>query len=332
MMELFLLLFVIQGDTSGEWMQSCYDEFDPNMDYFLPLRGFDPSNQTHVDSVFCRTVLDLYLDQYDLEKLGRNLDWSNYVIQTTTEFLDNYDFYREYGIKDTLEIKPIIGLRDLNPRDMKVVISFDYLDGISIYYYEEIFGVHPLCDPPISYDGVCNLKATLDASPTSITRDSDFITHGPNMPIEEPDSILQDVLDNCSCQESGQDCIEPELRWWNATHYIDNIDCEYLDRYSFGAPPEPEPPTITHTQQQMIEEYCKTGIRHPDMRGIPQCIKNEPICDPGSELINGVCNLVVTDFLTSEDHNGMGGFILIGIPAIIAIIIISVIGYKKYKK
>ena len=33
-----------------------------------------------------------------------------------------------------------------------------------------------------------------------------------------------------------------------------------------------------------------------------------------------------------EDHSGMGGFILIGIPAIIAIIIISVIGYKKSEK
>ena len=113
---------------------------------------------------------------------------------------------------------------------------------------------------------------------------------------------------------------------------LEQID-ELEPKYVKGGPAiEPEPPTISDEQEQMMREYCETGIRHPDMMGIPQCIKNELVCGPRFELVDGICHLVITDFLTSEDHNGMGGFLLIGIPAIIAITIISVIGYKKSKK
>lgn len=35
---------------------------------------------------------------------------------------------------------------------------------------------------------------------------------------------------------------------------------------------EPEPPTLSDEQNQMIRDYCLTGIRHPDMIVIPQCI------------------------------------------------------------
>ena len=69
-------------------------------------------------------------------------------------------------------------------------------------------GILPVCNPNPGYDfGKCK-------------RDGNYL----------PDIPLQDVLDNCSCQESGQACIEPELRWWNATHFIDNIDCKFLDK------------------------------------------------------------------------------------------------------
>ncbi len=42
---------------------------------------------------------------------------------------------------------------------------------------------------------------------------------------------LEKTLENCACQKAGYlPCIEPVLGWWNFTHYIDNIDCKYLDR------------------------------------------------------------------------------------------------------
>jgi hypothetical protein len=55
---------------------------------------------------------------------------------------------------------------------------------------------------------------------------------------------------------------------------------------------ESEPSTMSDEQQQMMQEYCETGIRHPNMMGIPQCIKNELVCGPGSEYIDGVCEIV----------------------------------------
>lgn len=57
-------------------------------------------------------------------------------------------------------------------------------------------------------------------------------------------------------------------------------------------PEEPEPPTISDEQDKMLREYCETGIRHPDMIGIPQCIKNEIVCGPGSELVDGICHVI----------------------------------------
>jgi len=40
---------------------------------------------------------------------------------------------------------------------------------------------------------------------------------------------LQNVLDNCDCQESGQTpCKLPRLSYQNDTHSIDNLDCEWV--------------------------------------------------------------------------------------------------------
>ncbi len=65
---------------------------------------------------------------------------------------------------------------------------------------------------------------------------------------------------------------------------------------------EPEPPTISDEQQEMMREYCQTGIRHPDMIGIPQCIKNELVCGPNSELAGKIC--VVIDGRCEPDIDG----------------------------
>lgn len=45
---------------------------------------------------------------------------------------------------------------------------------------------------------------------------------------QEAQDNLQNVLDNCDCQESNQTpCITPRLAYQNDTHSIDNIDCSW---------------------------------------------------------------------------------------------------------
>jgi len=61
------------------------------------------------------------------------------------------------------------------------------------------------------------------------------------------------------------------------------IEYEELTKFYFSSHydhPELQEPIISDEQRQMMQDYCETGIRHPDMMGIPQCIKDEPICDP----------------------------------------------------
>ena len=131
------------------------------------------------------------------------------------------------------------------------------------YYSENPAYVDPCEEGYGLSDGICTPLEEMnkDLPTCNPNPKHDFGKCKKNM--EEPDNKLQDVLDNCNCQKSGQACIEPEFRWWNATHFIDNIDCEYLDRDAFGAPPpEPEP--------------------EPDIP-IPEN------CGPGTTLQNGIC-------------------------------------------
>ena len=67
---------------------------------------------------------------------------------------------------------------------------------------------------------------------------------------------------------------------------------EYCLTKSAEPIPEPEPSFFSDEQDQMMREYCETGIRHPDMIGIPQCIKNEPGCGPGPMFVDGICHVI----------------------------------------
>jgi|APSaa5957512576_1039674.scaffolds.fasta_scaffold91510_1 hypothetical protein len=72
---------------------------------------------------------------------------------------------------------------------------------------------------------------------------------------------------------------------------------------------------MSYEQQQMMQEYCETGIRHPDMMGIPQCIKNELVCGPGSEYIDGVCEIAAVQIETVGSDGStlpfLGGLVLL---------------------
>ena len=222
---------------------------------------------------------DVDTPKHVLENTGMVFLENDTVMSSSTsvnyEISKTYKVYVENGDTDScttkLTIPPADYIWEPGPEDGN-------------YYSENPIPVNTCEDGYGWYDGVCitleEMNKDLPTCDPNPKHDFGKCKKG-NDP---PDSTLQDVLDNCSCQESGKDCIEPLLRWWNATHFIDNIDCAFLDKVE-GSPTygqaiaeniqEPEP-IISYAQQQMIEEYCKTGIRHPDMMGIPQCIKDEP--------------------------------------------------------
>ena len=128
--------------------------------------------------------------------------------------------------------------------------GYKFSDGLCIAL-EEMNENLPTCNPNPKYDfGKCQKNN------------------------KEPQSKLKDVLANCDCQASGQSCIQPELSWWNNTHFIDNLDCKFLDRID-GSPiyelpidneediaePEFEPaPSINPIASDFRESGNKTSL------------------------------------------------------------------------
>jgi hypothetical protein len=88
-------------------------------------------------NIFCNAVYDLDLNESDVEKLGIHLDWENYAIQSSKDFVDDWGFYQDHAIRDTLLIHPSISMRDSFPPAMKVQISFDYIDESEIKIFDE---------------------------------------------------------------------------------------------------------------------------------------------------------------------------------------------------
>lgn len=166
MMELFLLLIVIQGDTSEEWIQSCNDQFNSEIDFFTPINKYDPNNQEHKDYIFCRIIDELELNEHQVELLGRDIDWYNYANQTAYEFVDGSDFYQKV---DNVTIEPVVSGRDSLPPPMSVVISYDeiYRDLEKSKFYK-IYNVNPRCNPEV-YDTVCHTDV-LSATPKRDTQ------------------------------------------------------------------------------------------------------------------------------------------------------------------
>lgn len=93
-------------------------------------------------NIFCRVVYDLDLNEDDVRKLGIHLDWENYVMQSSKDFIDDWGFYQDHAITDTLLIYPSISMRDSLPPDMKVQISFDYVDESEIKKFDESMNVY----------------------------------------------------------------------------------------------------------------------------------------------------------------------------------------------
>ena len=117
--------------TPAELLEICYTLWSPKYDG-NPTQG----------NIFCRAVYDLDLNEDDIRKLGIHLDWENYVIQSSKDFIDDWGFYQDHAIVDTLLIHPSISMRDSLPPDMKVQISFDYVDESEIKRFDESMNVY----------------------------------------------------------------------------------------------------------------------------------------------------------------------------------------------
>ena len=101
-------------------------------------------------NVFCNANHSLNFTENDVDKLGIELDWDNYAMQTTLEFIERWGLYQNESVKETLEIKPLVSMRGLPPA-MYVQISFDYFDGPGYEKFDETFKIY------MNYDVAPNL-------------------------------------------------------------------------------------------------------------------------------------------------------------------------------
>ena len=102
--------------------------------------------------------------------------------------------------------------------------------NIPIYSVEEVQKATSTCLQPTTDKPVDEAVWNLDSCYWFV--DNPYVEYDPNYlenhDFNPPDNELQNVLDNCDCQESGQTpCIIPRLAYQNDTHSIDNLDCEW---------------------------------------------------------------------------------------------------------
>lgn len=100
-------------------------------------------------NIFCRAVYDLDLNEDDVKKLGIHLDWENYAIQSSKDFVDDWGFYQDHANLDTLLIYPSISMGDSLPPAMKVQISFDYVDESETKTFDESLMIYMKYTPEI---------------------------------------------------------------------------------------------------------------------------------------------------------------------------------------
>jgi hypothetical protein len=140
MIEYLVLLFVLNG-TSEQIMTVCNEVYDKDT-----WSSLTPSNKEQLN--LCRIIDELNLSKKDVDWLnGPKLDWINYANQSSYDFITHLDLYKNYGIKDTLQIKAVSSLRDSLPPGMASHISFDYtMNGKKGHFDEQIevriTGVH----------------------------------------------------------------------------------------------------------------------------------------------------------------------------------------------
>ena len=153
-----------------------------------------------------------------------------------------------------------------------------------------------------------------------------FAEESPGSPIPKPEQESF-TYTNCGPGTIYQDgiCVVDETENSNQTkNQNEKWPAAYQD---ISKDSEPEPPTISDEQERMMREYCETGIRHQDMIGIPQCIKNELVCGPGAELVDGIC------MVTPRHPVGSDASLLPFVGGLVLVFgIIGLVGYYIWRK
>lgn len=124
--------------TPDELLEICHTLWSPSYD-----GSATPGN------IFCRVVYDLDLNEDDVRKLGIYLDWNNYAMESAKEFVDDWGFYQDHAIPDTLQIYPSISMGDSLPPAMKVQISFDWIDESETKRFDESMNIYMKYTPEI---------------------------------------------------------------------------------------------------------------------------------------------------------------------------------------
>ena len=141
-MLFLIVLFTLSATTPTDILDSCYTDYDQSIEYLT---------QMNPDIYFCDTVILLNLNENDIEKLGKELNWHNYLMISSQEFVEELELYQKYGIEDTLFIYPSLGTRDILPPQMESQISFSYLINGTEYEYDERISINPVNNPPIQF-------------------------------------------------------------------------------------------------------------------------------------------------------------------------------------
>ena len=202
--------------TPDELLEICRTLWSPRYD-----GSATPGN------VFCKTVYDLDLNEDDVRKLGIYLDWENYAIQSSKDFIDGWGFYQDHAIPETLQIYPSISMNNSLPPTMQVKISFDYVDESEIKRFDESMDIYMKYDPDIiplpentwvimpsqepdptlftnQLDEMCKNDQTL-CQPSNITNSQNLLT---------PKNNLEDVLLPLFVGSIGVSFIIGIIYWW----------------------------------------------------------------------------------------------------------------------
>lgn len=121
-------------DSPEEWLESCRTDF---------LGYVSTTSERNPDVFFCMIVKDLDLSTVDIKRLGRDMDWSNYAMHTTDDFISDWEFFQKHANKETLTTDLRVSMRDSLPPGMTTIISFNYTQNGQDSYFDKPFKVNP---------------------------------------------------------------------------------------------------------------------------------------------------------------------------------------------
>jgi len=200
---------------------------------------------------------EINTQKYILENSGK-IFLENGLVRSSSNSVD-------YQISKTYKVFVVNG--DTTSCTTKEIYQTDYIwepgPESGKYYSENPVWVNPCDEGYGSYDGVCiTLEEMNRGNPICSANPRDNLFGKCNKNNEKPDNTLEYVLAYCNATGPVTD---DERRWWNATHYIDNTDCEFLDRDNYKSD-YPPPGHLEPKLDSKDVPYPEPDIRQPENR------------------------------------------------------------------